>query len=128
MSTPHPTLCMWTPNTDLAPTGFGLVESLPWGLNIKTLGWLLPVVIRSKALPCSDVPMTGLQQQKATGEEGSSFHRLGRTRGSGAEARISCWVQEGLGAMLVSIPESTLTWGWPYRQSQRYHGSVHQDL
>lgn len=47
VSTPHPTLCMWTPNTDLVLTGFGQVESLPWGMNIKTLSWLLPMVIRS---------------------------------------------------------------------------------
>lgn len=64
---------MWTPNTDLVPTGFGWVESLPWGMNIKTLGWLRPMVITSKALPCSDVSVTGLQQENATGEEDSSF-------------------------------------------------------
>lgn len=64
LSIPHPTPCMWTPNTDLAPTGLGRVESLPGGTNIKTPGWLLPTVIRSKAFPCSHVPMTGLQQQK----------------------------------------------------------------
>lgn len=101
MSIPHLTLCMWTPNTDLVPTGFGRVESLPRGMNIKTLGWLLPVVIRSKALPCSDVPMTGLQQQKAAGEEDSSFLRPGRTRGMCARpgslagcrrAWVLCWL------------------------------------
>lgn len=82
LSTLHPTLYVWTPNTDLAPTGLGRVESLPWGMNIKTLGWLLPTVIRSKALPRSAVPMTGLQQQKAAAGEDSSCNRLGRKRGS----------------------------------------------
>lgn len=98
VSTPHLTLCLWTPNTDLAPTGFGQVESLPWGMNIKTLGWLLPAIIRLKVLPYRDVP--GLQQQKAAGEEDSFLHRLG-TRGSlwrpGSparcrRARVLCWL------------------------------------
>lgn len=92
---------MWTPNTDLAPTGLGRVESLPWGMNIKTLGWLLPTVIRSKALPYSDVPMTGLEQQKAASGADCSFNRLGRKRGSGGrpgspggcpKAWVLCWL------------------------------------
>lgn len=107
---------MWTPKTDLAPTGLGRVESLPWGMNIKTLGWLLPMVISSKALPRHDVPTTGLQQQEAAVGEDTPFNRLGRKRGSNGRpgspggcqrAWVLCWL----------LSQSKLPWGWLSRQS-----------
>lgn len=123
LSTLHPTLYMLTPNTDLAPTGLGRVESLPWGMNIKTLGWLLPMVIRSKALPCSDVPMTGLQQQKAAEGEDSSCNRLGRKRGSSGrpgppDGCQRAWVLCRLLSQNLNCPGAGCTGNPPL-----YHGS-----
>lgn len=125
---PHPTLCMWTPNTDLAPTGLGRVESLPWGMNIKTLGWLLPMVISSKALSRHDVPTTGLQQQEAAAGEDSPFNRLGRKRGRDGRpgspggcqrAWVLCWLL----SQSLSCPGAGCPGNPPL-----YHGSVHRDL
>jgi hypothetical protein len=58
--------CGCATEIDLVSTGLGRVEPLPWGMNIKTLDLLLPTVIRSKILPCSDVPMTGLKQRESS--------------------------------------------------------------
>lgn len=48
MSTPQPHTCAPDPETALTPVGLKCMEALPWGMSIKVLGLLLPVIIRPK--------------------------------------------------------------------------------
>ena len=48
MSPPQPQTSARYPETALTLVGLECMEALPWGMSIKVLGLLLPVIIRPK--------------------------------------------------------------------------------
>lgn len=90
MSSPH--TYGHSTETGLAPVGLECVEPLPWGMNIKALGLLLPMVIRLNQFPAETCLWLASRGRKILGDRGGSFNSPGRQCSmGGAGGRLETW-------------------------------------